>query len=126
MPTNDRMSAVSLAPVAPIVRTEVLSKVERAEPGVASILALMRAHDAADPDDLHASIAAPTLIITGAQDRSRPQQEALRERIRGAEQIVIPDAGHCCNLEQPIAYDRAALGFLARHGLGAIEASGAP
>jgi len=85
---------------------------------VASILALLRAHDPADPEDLHRRIAAPTLIVTGGDDRSRPQQEALRGHIAGAEQVVIPGAGHLCNMEDPLAYDRAVLDFLGRHGLG--------
>jgi pimeloyl-ACP methyl ester carboxylesterase len=85
---------------------------------VASILALMRAHDPADREDLHGRIRSPTLIVTGAEDRSRAQQEALRSHIAGAEQLVIPGAGHLCNMEDPVAYDRVVLDFLARHGLG--------
>lgn len=81
---------------------------------VASILSLLRAHDAADPAWLHPAIVAPTLIVTGGLDRSRPSQEALRRHIRGSEMVVIEGAGHCCNLEQPWAYDEAVLGFLAR------------
>ena len=85
---------------------------------VPSILALMSAHEAADREDLHSAIVAPTLIVTGGVDRSLPQQQALVSRIAGAEQVVIQGAGHLCNMEQPVAYDRAVLDFLTRRGLG--------
>ena len=80
---------------------------------VGSILALLRAHDAADPPDLHERILAPTLVVTGELDRSRPQQELLTKYIRGARQVVIPEAGHLCDLERPADYDREVLAFLA-------------
>ncbi len=82
-----------------------------------SILALLRAHDPADPEWLHPAISAPTLIVTGGADRSRASQVKLRDHIRGAELVVIEGAGHCCNMEQPWAYDAAVLDFLRRHGL---------
>lgn len=83
----------------------------------ASILALLRAHDPADPDWLHGAITAPTLIVAGGLDRSRQAQEKLRERIRGSEIVVIEGAGHLCNMEQPWAYDAAVLEFLTRLGV---------
>ncbi|MBC7225817.1 MAG: alpha/beta fold hydrolase [Thermoflexales bacterium] len=45
----------------------------------------------------------PTLIIVGADDRSRPPHEAeeMARRIPGARLEVIPQAGHISNLEQP-------------------------
>lgn len=48
-------------------------------------------------------IKVPTLIIVGADDRSRPPSEAqeMAERISGAKLEVIPEAGHISNLEQP-------------------------
>lgn len=82
-----------------------------------SILALLRAHDPADADDLHPRIAAPTLIVTGGADRSRVSQEALQRHVRDAELVVIDGAGHCCNMEQPWAYDAAVLRFLGRIGI---------
>jgi pimeloyl-ACP methyl ester carboxylesterase len=48
-------------------------------------------------------IAAPTMIIVGADDHSRPPHEArqMAEGIPGAKLEVIADAGHISNLEQP-------------------------
>ncbi|MCB0190019.1 MAG: alpha/beta fold hydrolase [Caldilineaceae bacterium] len=49
------------------------------------------------------AINAPTLVIVGADDRSRPPHEAeeMAMRIPGAALEVIADAGHISNLEQP-------------------------
>ncbi|HZC30407.1 MAG TPA: alpha/beta fold hydrolase [Gaiellaceae bacterium] len=91
---------------------------------VSSILALLRAHDPADPPDLHGAIAAPTLIVAGGADRSLERQRELQRRVAGAELVVLDGAGHCCNMEQPWAYDAAVLGFLARNGLGGPGTSG--
>ncbi len=46
---------------------------------------------------------APTLIIVGADDRSRPPHEAeeMARLIPGARLEIIPQAGHISNLEQP-------------------------
>lgn len=82
-----------------------------------SILALLRAHDPADPEWLHPSIAAPTLVVTGGADRSRTSQEALPRHLPDAEIVVLEGAGHCCNMEQPWAYDAAVLSFLRRRRL---------
>lgn len=48
-------------------------------------------------------IKAPTLIIVGKDDRSRPPHEAqkMAELIPGARLEIIPDAGHISNLEKP-------------------------
>ena len=48
-------------------------------------------------------IKAPTLIIVGKDDRSRPPYEAqeMAKLIPGARLEVIPEAGHISNLEKP-------------------------
>lgn len=48
-------------------------------------------------------IQVPTLVIVGADDRSRPPHEArqMAEAIPGARLEVIEEAGHVSNLEQP-------------------------
>lgn len=62
-----------------------------------------------------ASIAAPTLVLCGTDDRVTP--EALNQRIaagiRGARYKSIPDAGHWTFLEKPAAFNRDVLEFLA-------------
>ena len=55
-------------------------------------------------DDLP-RIAASTLVIAGAEDQATPLEHAeeIARRIRGAELVVIPDAAHLANIEQPEA-----------------------
>jgi 3-oxoadipate enol-lactonase len=61
-----------------------------------------------------AQIAVPTLVITGQHDRAAPPDVArgMAERIVGAQRVVLPDAGHLINIEQPQAFHDALLGFL--------------
>jgi len=77
------------------------------------IVRLLLAVEEPDPPGLHSGIRAPTLIVTGGEDRSRGAQEEMARRITGAELRVIDGAGHCCNLERPAEYDRHVLGFIA-------------
>jgi 3-oxoadipate enol-lactonase len=67
-------------------------------------------------------IAAPTLVVTGDEDRVYPQELALRmaRRIPGAELLVLEGCGHLSNLEQPAVFNAALLDFISRrsHGKG--------
>jgi len=59
-------------------------------------------------------IRVPTLIVGGAKDKGAPP-EALAEAakaIPGAKHVVIPDAGHISNLENPTAFNAALREFL--------------
>ena len=68
----------------------------------------------ADASDLLASIRCPTLVITGQEDALIPLSEtqSYAERIPGAQYMVIPDAGHLSNLEQPDVFLAAVSDFL--------------
>jgi 3-oxoadipate enol-lactonase len=70
-------------------------------PGI--IGALMAMAERPDSTELLSSITIPTLVIVGADDVLTPRVDAERiaRRIAGAELVVIPDAGHLSNLEQP-------------------------
>ena len=60
-------------------------------------------------------IAAPTLLIWGAQDRVLPRSYADRfaKAIKGRSEIrIIPDAGHLAEIDQPEAVAAAILGWL--------------
>ena len=61
-----------------------------------------------------AAIACPTLVMVGADDALTPPSsaETLRDGIAGAQLVVIPDAGHMSNLEQPVAFALALWSFL--------------
>lgn len=63
-------------------------------------------HDT-DTTDLLPQIRVPTLLLWGDADRRSPLSiaEQLRDRIPGSELIVIPNAGHVGNMEQPDVFN---------------------
>jgi pimeloyl-ACP methyl ester carboxylesterase len=59
----------------------------------------------------------PALVVVGEQDDPfRKASEVMAAKIPDARLVVIPGAGHVANLDQPEAFNRAMLDFLA--GLG--------
>jgi pimeloyl-ACP methyl ester carboxylesterase len=59
------------------------------------------------------SIAVPTLVLVGAEDRHfLGAADYMAAKIPGGRKIVIPGAGHAANLDQPAAFNRAAADFL--------------
>lgn len=80
---------------------------------VPSIIRLFDAHGVPDPDDLHRPTC-PVLVISGSLDDAHDRSRALHEHIPGSEMVVLDGAGHACNVEQPAAWDGAALDFLRR------------
>ena len=63
------------------------------------------------------SIRVPTLLITGGADLYAPPpiMRLFAARIRGAETLVFPEAGHSGYWEDAEGFNRAVLAFLARH-----------
>ena len=59
-------------------------------------------------------IACPTLVICGAEDPGTPPAMAreIEANLPGAKLVLIPQAAHLSNLEQPDAFNRALDGFL--------------
>ena len=57
----------------------------------------------------------PVLILVGAHDSpgSKASSARLAEALPRAKTVVLPDAGHFSNLDDPEGFDRALLGFLA-------------
>ena len=68
----------------------------------------------ADSSDLLANIACPTLVMVGEHDALTPpaMAEEYAAMIAGAQYVVIPQAGHLSNLEQPDVFVGAVSGFL--------------
>lgn len=66
-----------------------------------------------------AGITVPTLVVTGEDDRTAAPEVARRmaARIPGAELAIVPATGHLLMLEQPEAFDRVLLDFVARRAL---------
>jgi pimeloyl-ACP methyl ester carboxylesterase len=58
-------------------------------------------------------IRAPALVLVGALDGAYLRAaEVMKAKLPKARSVVIPDAGHCVNIEQSEAFDRAVLEFL--------------
>ena len=76
--------------------------------------ALMAMKDRPDSTPTLAEIDVPTLIIHGANDQLIPlsEAEAMHAAIEGSELLIVPDAGHVLNLEQPDIFNDAVLDFL--------------
>ena len=62
-------------------------------------------------------IKVPTFLLTGGADMYAPPaiQQLFAAHIKGAETLVVPDAGHSTYWEQPEAFNRAVLGFIRKH-----------
>jgi 3-oxoadipate enol-lactonase len=54
----------------------------------------------------------PVLAIAGEQDAAAPGTRYIGENVPGAKLVVIPQAAHIANLEQPEAFNRALAEFL--------------
>jgi pimeloyl-ACP methyl ester carboxylesterase len=65
------------------------------------------------------NVAVPTLIVAGENDPLREPGFApkLAARIKGAECLVLPQCGHCPNIEKPAEFNAAVVRFLDKvHG----------
>ena len=60
------------------------------------------------------AIAAPTLVLAAALDPATPPEHGgvIRSAIPGARLVVLPDAAHLANVEQPEAFNRAIIAHL--------------
>jgi len=57
----------------------------------------------------------PTLVVVGADDAPfLSGSKYMASHIPGAELVVIDDAGHAANLDQPAVFNRAVTGFLSK------------
>ena len=67
-----------------------------------------------DSTPMLSSIHCPTLIIVGEEDAITPPKlsEEMHRAIRGSELVVIQQAGHLSNLEQPDTFNAAMVRFL--------------
>lgn len=71
---------------------------------------------AARPDRLGTlrQVRVPTLIVTGSEDglMPMPTSEAMHEAVRGSELLVIPNAAHLPNVENPTDFNAGMIRFL--------------
>lgn len=70
-----------------------------------------------DLTDRIGAIHCPTIVIVGDQDVGTPvpMSEAIHKAIPGSELMILKDASHLSNLEQPEAFNSALERFLAAH-----------
>lgn len=63
------------------------------------------------------TIRTPTLLLTGDADMYAPPPvlKLFAAHIKHAETLVVPEAGHSAYWEQPEIFNRAVLGFIAKH-----------
>jgi len=59
-------------------------------------------------------IRVPVLLIGGNRDPSLAPMKVMKRKIRGSRLVVLSPASHFANRDQPAAWNRAALEFLAR------------
>ncbi len=80
----------------------------------------IRAIQGLDLTDRLGSIRLPTLLIVGEEDPASPVagSQAIHERIKGSELVILKSAAHLANAEQPEAFNRAVTDFLEQAGRG--------
>ena len=63
------------------------------------------------------AITTPMLLLTGGADLYAPPPvlRLFAARIKGAQSVVVPEAGHSAYWEQPELFNREVLGFIGRH-----------
>ena len=76
-----------------------------------SIAQIFRARAGCNMTPRLATIKAPTLVINGAHDGSLASGRETTSGIDGARQVVIPNTGHACSIEDPGAFDEALITF---------------
>jgi pimeloyl-ACP methyl ester carboxylesterase len=64
------------------------------------------------------SISVPSIVVVGANDTPfLAASDYMTAKIPGARKVVIPDAGHAANIDQPAAFNVAIMDFLQAKGL---------
>jgi len=66
---------------------------------------------------LFEQIRTPALLLTGGADMTAPPalMKLLASRIKGAEFLVVPNAGHSVYWEEPDVFNRSVLDFIRKH-----------
>jgi len=97
----------------PGARAEFYEEYRRLSPiGYANSLRALLAMDHIS-DELP-KLRVPVLLIGGDRDPSLAPMQVMKRKIRGAKLLVLSPASHFANRDQPAAWNRAALDFLAR------------
>jgi len=97
----------------PEIAAELLRMMQHA-PAAGASAALRTRAERCDYLPMLPTLDLPTLILVGAHDEFTPVPDAelMHQHIRNSSVIVLDDAGHLTNLEQPAAFNRALATFL--------------
>ncbi len=113
----DGMLPKMVSPVTLASKTQLVSSIrgimlETSVNGVIGALQGMR--DRPDSSPTLSKVSIPTLIVHGADDQMIPvsEAEAMHGQIRNSRLVVIPQAGHLPNMEQPDQFNQAVREFL--------------
>jgi pimeloyl-ACP methyl ester carboxylesterase len=82
-----------------------------------AIARVFEAMTVADVQPKLATFRTPSLVVNGEFDSALPRGTETARLIPGARHVVLKNAGHACNLEDPQAFDAAVIDFLKDHGL---------
>lgn len=66
-----------------------------------------------DRPDRLPEIQVPTLLVCGDEDRSLEPMRVMEQKIKGARLVLLSPASHFANRDQPEAFNRALVDFLA-------------
>lgn len=111
-PTLARWFTKDFAAACPLTMAWVAQQIRATSP--AGYAAAIRAIQALDHLDRLAAIAVPTLVVAGDADAAVPPQaaSAMAARMPRAGLLVLRDAGHIGNVQQPVAFTEAVGRFL--------------
>ncbi len=94
---------------------EVTAGSHRSAQGLAHAARGMLAQRDARVISMLEAIKVPTLVLAGARDEPfLAATEYMASKIPGATKVIIPNAGHAANIDQPEAFNQAVLAFLQR------------
>jgi pimeloyl-ACP methyl ester carboxylesterase len=85
----------------------------RSASGLAMAARGMLAQSSSEVIDGLTSIRVPTLVLVGGRDEAfLGAADYVAAKIPGAQKVVIPGAGHMCNIDQPDLFNEAVVAFL--------------
>jgi pimeloyl-ACP methyl ester carboxylesterase len=114
--TAARYEAEGLAPLQS-GSPEMAASAHRSAAGLALAARGMLTQTDAGVMDSLPGIKVPTLVLVGGEDKPfLGAADYMAAKIPGAQKVVVPDAGHAANLDQPAAFNQAIVQFL--DGLG--------
>jgi 3-oxoadipate enol-lactonase len=114
---NRRMLEKFFSPATLLTKPEVVADIRRLissarESAVQDALEALAEREDSSP--LLAQIAVPTLVVCGKDDVLTPPalSESMQRQIKNARLVLLDQAGHLSNIEQPEAFNLALLNFL--------------